>query len=801
MTAFLGFEMPKGTEFLLVSDQARFIEGSIDDVIGTAWWGALLAVFVLFLFLRHGASTAIIATAIPVSVVVTFAPMYLFGVSLNLMSLGGLALSIGMLVDNSIVVLESVHRCREEGDSPFLAAVRGTREVAAAVIASTLTTVAVFMPIVFVTGVAGQLFGHLALTVVFGLLASLAVALFLIPVLAALRLSGGTETSVDTLGLGRVRFMQPFSDLRDGWRWMVAPPRLWLLLRLTMLPFLVFRFFLIAMALWPLWLGLRAFWLAMRGFHWARRFVGTGGGRLLAGLGDYLEQRLAGLKESYRQGLRRALGRPSSVLLPSVLLFFLAVLGLRGLGQELLPEVHQGVLLVDVRMPVGTPLERTLEVAEAFADRTGRLDGVDSVFVSAGVEQEIGASSDAGENSADLVVRLDPSDDPTAAEESIREAMRELASGLPSFESKYSSPSLFSFRTPLEVEVRGAELDELRDAADRAVVSMQEIEGLRDIRSNLSVGYPEVQVRYDRDKLQLYGLDIGTAAQTVRDKVEGRVATDLRGQGRRTDVRVVLRAQDRENLEDLARLNVNPRGQPAIALEAVAELREAVGPSEIRRSDGERAALITANLAGIDLGSSAKEVQAALDGVEISGDVRFEVAGQSQEMEASLSSLRFALLLAVFLVYIIMASLFESVRQPFVILFAVPFALVGVVAGLWATGTAVSVIVLIGGIVLAGVVVNNAIVLVDYANRLRSRGLTTRDALVEAGAVRLRPILISTMTTVLGLLPMAFTGGEGSEIRQPLALTIIAGLVSATLLTLVVVPVLYSGLVGSRNES
>jgi hydrophobic/amphiphilic exporter-1 (mainly G- bacteria), HAE1 family len=799
MTSYLSFEMPPDTEFLLISDQSRFIEGSISDVIGTAWWGALLAVLVLFVFLRHGASTAIIATAIPVSVVVTFAPMYLFGVSLNLMSLGGLALCIGMLVDNSIVVLESVHRCREEGDDVVAAAVRGAREVSAAVMASTLTTVAVFLPIVFVTGVAGQLFGHLALTVVFGLLASLAVALFLIPVLAAMRFGsdgGGQESG----GLGRIAFLQPLRDLRDASRWMLGGTLPWRLLRFLLLPFMLIRFVLVVVALWPLWLFVRCLWLVMWGFHGVRGLLGGAVSPIFSGVGDRIEQGLEALKEGYRRSLRIGLERPSLVLMPALLLFLVAVLGMRDLGQELLPEVHQGVVLAEVRMPVGTPLDRTLEIADALAERTTKIDGVDSVFVSAGVEQEVGASSDAGENTANLIVRLHPSSDPGASERLVRERMRQLATALPSFEASFSTPSLFSFRTPLEVEVRGPELDQLRLAADKAVVAMTQVKGLRDLRSNLSEGYPEVQLRYDRDKLQLYNLDVGTAAQAVRDKVQGRVATDLRGRGRRTEVRVVLREQDRDSLQDLARLDINPRGLPPIPLEAVAELRSAKGPSEIRRSDGERSALITAGLQGVDLGGAADEVQAVLDALDVPGDVRMEVAGQSQEMQASLSSLRFALLLAVFLVYIIMASLFESVRQPLVILIAVPLALVGVVAGLWATGTAVSVVVLIGGIVLAGVVVNNAIVLVDYANQLRQRGLSITEALLEAGVVRLRPILISTLTTVLGLLPMAFSGGEGSEIRQPLALTIIAGLLSATVLTLVVIPVLYRGLVGTRSS-
>ncbi|MBJ94066.1 MAG: acriflavin resistance protein [Rickettsiales bacterium] len=801
-TAFLAFSLPDETEILLISDQSRFIEGSIADVIGAGLWGGLLAVLVLFGFLRHGPSTAIIATAIPVSVVVTFAPMYLFGISLNLMSLGGLALCIGMLVDNSIVVLESVHRCREEGDGVFAAAVRGAREVSAAVTASTLTTVAVFLPIVFVTGVAGQLFGHLSLTVVFGLLASLAVALFLIPVLAALRLRGGQESPVSGAGLASISPRAPISELRAFLAWSWGGPWSRRMLRLSLFPLALLRSLVAVLCVWPLWLAVRCFWWQMRIIHKLSSLASARSGRGLARLGNAIESALNALRSGYRRGLRLGLERPSSVLLPALLLFSLSLLGLGRLGQELLPEVHQGVVLAQARLPVGTPLRRTLELGQAFAERSSKLAEVESVYVSAGVEQELGGSSDAGENTANLVVRLRSSANPAAAERRVREQMREVAEGLPKFEANFSSPSLFSFRTPVEVEVFGSELDELRLAADAAVAAIADIEGLRDVRSNLSTGYPEVQLRYDRDRLQAYDIDIGTAAQAVRDKIEGRIATDLRGEGRgrRTEVRVILRDEDRDSLADLARLDVNPRGLPAIPLEAVAELRSSEGPSEIRRSDGERAALVTASLQGVDLAGAADQVEDVLERLEVPEQVRFEVAGQNREMEASLSSLRFALLLAIFLVYIIMASLFESLRQPLVILFAVPMALVGVVAGLLLTQTAVSVVVLIGAIVLAGVVVNNAIVLVDYANQLRARGLDLIDALVEAGSVRLRPILISTLTTVLGLLPMAFAGGEGSEIRQPLALTIIAGLLSATLLTLIVVPVLYRGLAGPRRS-
>ena len=810
MTHYLAHELPPGTSFTVVSDQARFIEASVSDVRSTALWGALLAVLVLFLFLRHGWSTAIIAAAIPISVVVTFAPMYLVGVSLNLMSLGGLALAIGMLVDNSIVVLESVHRCREEGDSPFASAVRGTREVAGAVTASTLTTVAVFFPIAFVSGVAGQLFGHLALTVVFGLLASLAVAMFLIPVLSALpERMRITDAEPEDSPWDWLHPALPLRQARDSGQGLIAWVRggrmkpLRALGTLALLPILLLRLVVSGLAVLVLWLGFRILWLAGRlfgllwfGLSWAAAIPGRPLGRLF-------DRGFGGLESGYTSALAGALRSPSLVLLPAALLFAGSLALLDGLGSELLPEVHQGVVMAQVRMPVGTPLEKTMHVVDALESRIAALKAVESVYTASGAERDLSASGDRGQHTADMTIRLVPADDLAASEERALVAIRRLVAEVPDAALELSRPALFSFRTPLEVEVRGHELPILKKAADAAVLAMEGVPGLRDVRSNLRAGFPEIQIRYDRERLSRYDLDIGQVARAVRDKVAGNVATDLRGRARRTDVRVVLRERDRESLDDLRRLNVNPRGVPPIALEAVAELLAAEGPSEIRRADQERAALVTASLQGFDLGSAAASVEAALDGLDgldVDESISFEVGGQSREMEASLTSLQLALLLAIFLVYVIMASQFESVVQPLVILFALPLALVGVAGGLLLTSTPVSVVVLIGAIVLAGVVVNNAIVLVDYANQLQLRGLSPVEAVLQAGRVRLRPIIISTLTTVLGLLPMAFGGGEGSEIRQPLALTIIAGLSSSTLLTLFVVPVLYGLLARLRRS-
>ncbi len=805
MRAFLSNQLPDGVEFLLVSDQARFIEAAIKDVRRSGLIGGLLAVLVLFVFLRSLSTTAIIAVSIPISVVVTFAPMYLFGVSLNLMSLGGLALAIGMLVDNSIVVLESIHRCKEEGDGPVASAVRGTREVAGAVTASTLTTVAVFFPIAFVEGVAGQLFGHMALTVVFGLLASLAVALFLIPVLAARSFALPPMEGEPDQG-SAPQILAPSGPHRELLAWariyreQLRPGsssrrRRMVLATLSPLAlvFALLRFLLFAFSVWPMGIGM-----------WLLRLC-AGGGRSTVGFlfhlaavvfgpaGRLFDRGYVGVQGVYGRLLDAGLRRPSVVLFPAVLLAGGAILLAPRLGTELLPQLHQGVLQATVRLPIGAPLERTLDAVREVQDDLAALPSIESVYIAAGVEASVGAPTERGQNTADITLRLRPSNHSAEQEERAREQIRDVLEQLPGVQAELSSPTLHSFRTPLEVEVRGNDLGLLREAADQAVDALRTLPGLRDVRSNLHVGYPEVQIRYDRARMSRFGLNVGVIAQAVKDKVAGNVATDLPGRGKRADVRVVLREADRDSLQALSSLNVNPQGTPPIPLKSVASLTEAEGPSEIRRADQERSALITADLVGFDLGSAALRVERVLDGLPRTGPdpVRFEVGGQSREMDASLSALRLALLLAVFLVYIIMASQFESVGQPLIILAALPLAVIGVVPGLWATGSSVSVVVLLGAIVLAGVVVNNAIVLVDYANRLRARGMEVTESVRTAGSVRLRPILISSLTTILGLLPLALGTGEGSEIRQPLAWTVIFGLAASTALTLLVVPVLY----------
>jgi HAE1 family hydrophobic/amphiphilic exporter-1 len=377
------------------------------------------------------------------------------------------------------------------------------------------------------------------------------------------------------------------------------------------------------------------------------------------------------------------------------------------------------------------------------------------------------------------------------AEDRAMDDVRDAVAAIERATAKVSRPALFSFRTPVEVVLYEWDLDVQARVGQQVADRLRAEPGLADVRSSLVDGHPEIRILYDRQRLHRLGLDPATVAARVRDKVQGVEATEIQRGDERIALLVQLVEPDRASVRDLQDINVNPDLRPAIPLGAVADFEEAVGPSEIRRIDQQRAVVVTANLAGFDLGTAADRIDRALRTLELPPSVVAEVAGQSAEMKESLASLRFALWLAVFLVYVIMASTFESLLDPFVILFSVPLAIVGAVLALFVTGNAVSVVVLIGAIVLVGVVVNNAIVLIDAVKRLKAEGMPHVEAIRRACALRLRPILITTATNVLGLLPLAFGFGAGAEMQGPLAVTVIGGLLSSTLLTLVVIPVLY----------
>ncbi|MBL8616677.1 MAG: efflux RND transporter permease subunit [Deltaproteobacteria bacterium] len=784
----LADRLPADVKLVVLENQASFIEGSINNLRSTALQGAVLAVLVLFLFLRDIRATAIIAASIPLSIIVTFAPMYLGGVSLNLMSLGGLALGVGMLVDNAVVVLENIQVELEKGRDRRAAAIHGAGGVAASVTASTLTTVAVFLPITFVEGVAGQIFGDMALAVVFSLVASLVVALFFVPVLAAssveLQAPGPLTQLSPAARFGSLRQLRAGWAARAGWR------------RLVWLPYGVLRGIL--RLSFELLAALVVFPSALLGRGLAR--LGQRSGALGSGVASAALQRFGAAYDRvagrYGQLIEALLGRPGAVLgAAAAAVAVAAVMGL-GLGQALIPELHQGRFVAEVALPVGTPLVRTAALVSAVEAELVDHPEIEHLHSIIGTEQSADSRADEGEHTARLMVELAGSHALEEREDALMEVVRAaILSAAETVETEapavqMTRPSVFSFSTPMEVLVYDDDLVRLRASSAEVRDRMAGLPGLTDVRSSMVAGYPELRVVYDRVLLDRFGLDTGTIAGRVRDAVLGRKATALtRGDGR-VDLTVRLAEEDRRDTMDLRRINVNPNLVPTIPLEAVATITEAEGPSEIRRVDQRRVAAISANLVGFDMAGQADLLREELRGGALSG-VEWELGGQNREMERSVRSLYFALLLAIFLVYIIMASTFESVLHPLVILFSVPLAVVGVIPALVLTGTPVSVVVFIGAIVLAGVVVNNAIVLVDTVNTLRAEGMERSAALAHGARMRLRPILITTLTTVLGLVPLALGIGEGAELQQPLAITVIAGLGSSTLLTLGVIPAVY----------
>jgi len=461
------------------------------------------------------------------------------------------------------------------------------------------------------------------------------------------------------------------------------------------------------------------------------------------------------------------------------------------LGTELLPTVHQGRFLVDLALPVGTPLAQTVSLTEEVQVEIMERSAVESVYARIGTDGTADADADEGEHTSRLSVQLKPHIRSALIEDTTMVDVRGLLKDWPEVDATIHRPAMFSLRMPLEVYLFGYDLDVLDEAATQVVEALTALPGLRDVHSSLKQGYPEVRIEYDRERLFRLGLNPRTVAEQVRDKIQGKEASRLRREDLRIPLKVQLAEGDRSTVEDLWRLNVNPSLQPVIPLDSVASLHEGRGPSEIRRLDQQRVVTVSAGLKGFDLGGSADAVAGAVEDLDLPESLTWQVSGQSSEMRASLSSLWSALALAIFLVYVVMASTFEHLLHPLVILVSIPLALVGAVLALVVVGTPVSVVVLLGSIVLVGVVVNNAIVLVDTIGRERSHTSALDEAICRSGRLRLRPILITTCTTVVGLLPLTLGLGAGAEIQGPLALTVVGGLVSSTGLTLIVVPVLY----------
>ena len=750
-------QLPDDIDVVTIEDQSVFIRNAIGDVKLDAVIGGLLSILIIFLFLRDGWSTFVISLSLPVSIIATFFFMGQLGLSLNVMSLGGLALATGLVVDDSIVVLESIAKARERGLGILEAAIVGTREVSMAVVASTLTTIAVFLPLVFVQGIAGQLFRDQALTVAIAIGVSLVVAMTLIPMLSALK--------------GRPPLGFPEEARAPGWK----PTKSWqkpaAYTGRGIGAMFRYAFFSIAWLVVRVWRGLAA-------------VIGP----VMRKASDLAMAPYARAERGYLRILPNALARPTPVLLVAGIAFALTLAAVPMLGTDLIPQFAQDRFDMTAKLPPGTPLAQTDALIRDVQGKHAKDEGVRVLYGVSGTGTRLDASpTESGENIGKLSVVMADNE----AEASLTEALRKTMQAHPSAQVDFSRPELFSLSPPLEIEVEGSDLEGIRVAGAKLAAMLRANPHYADVKSTVEQGFPEIQIVFDQDRAAALGLTTRQIADVVVKKVRGEVATRYSFRDRKIDVLVRAQESDRASVDDIRRLIVNPGSGAPVELAAVAEVVSTTGPSEIHRADQRRVAIISANLRDIDLGNAIREVEAMVAKTPLGTDIDMRIGGQGQELGESIRSLLFAFALAIFLVYLVMASQFESLLHPFVILFTIPLALVGAVAALLLTRAPVSVVVFIGLILLVGLVVKNAIILIDKVNQLREDGVAKREALVEGARSRLRPIMMTTLCAVFGFLPLALAFGEGAEVRSPMATTVIGGLLVSTLLTLLVIPVVY----------
>lgn len=682
-------------------DNSIFIKSAISNVATSGIVGGLLAVIILYLFLRNIRTTLVIGISIPVSVIGTFALMYFSGITMNLMTLGGLALGIGMLVDNSIVVLENIYRFRERGYSQMDAAREGTGEVSTAIVASTLTTVAVFLPIVFVEGVTSLLFKELALTVSFSLLMSLLVSLTIVPMLSSriLKIDDHSKEKHHFSG-----FQKGFSMFQKG----------------------------------------------------------------------------------YEKVIRAAVTHRLTTLGIAVAVFVVSIFTATNLGAEFIPSMDEGSVSITINLPESTQFEETVALTKSLEDKIKAIPEIDMIYTTIGVSgmSFISAST----------VNLVPLSERDKSSSDVADEIRKLYKDVPGADIKVSESQTQSFGgtfSPISIQIKGDNLDVLKEYSDEIKAIVENVEGTREVTSSLEEGKDEIVLKINRDKAAQYGMTAATITQYVRDIVYGNMLTQYKTEGQEISIRVIGPEKYRESMASLANLPIETPYGPVVLSEFIDTFEIVQSPAQIARDSQVRVATIGANIYGRDLQSVSTDIETELSKLTLPSGYSYEIGGQTQELVDSFSSLGLALGLAILLIYMVMASQFENFVYPLIIMFSVPFAVSGSIFGLAITNRPISVPAFIGLIMLAGIVVNNAIVLVDYINTLRSQGEKLIDAVVTAAQTRLRPILMTMLTTVLGLLPMAIGIGDGAETTAPLATVVIGGLLFSTLLTLVVIPTVY----------
>ena len=760
-------------------DQAVFIDESISNVAQALMMGGLLAFVVLFFFLRDPRYPVAIALAIPISVIGAFALMDAFGVSLNIMSLGGLALGVGMLVDNSIIVLENIFRHRQSGLGALEAAALGAEEVQGAITASTLTTISVFGPIIYVQGVAGELFGALSLAVAFSLLASLAVALTLLPTMAA-RFGGlGADAPRPAEAPEpepRVTELPPEGFLpRVLWRlasWINRFVRL-----LLLLPFAAIRL--------PVSIGIQLlrFWMEM---------IGKVLSFLFSPFLGIFDRAFNVFARWYHGVLAVSLERRATVLVIAAGALGGSVALALTLDRDLLPDVDQGAFTVRMELDESTRLESTAEAATRLEGELLQDEGVAAVFSHIGRDvqamREEGAT--AGLHTATLQVRLEDGARTEDVVDRVQSAVAGFPPGALTFETGQATALgrlLGGSEADIAVRIAGPDLDLAHGFAQRVSERLSGVTEIRNVRIGAERGRPQFQVLIDPEATSRYGIATDMVATTIQTAMLGARATEFIEFDRKIPVMVRLPEHLRHDAATLSDLRVRE-----VPLANLATVEETLGPAEIKREEQGRVVTVYADVASGGLGGAIAAVEAALADLTPPFNHRLEVGGENEEMRRSFQDLAFAFGLALLLVYMILAAQFESFVHPFTILMAVPLAVIGAVLALAITGAGLNTMSLIGVVILVGIVVNDSIVKVDFINQGIARGLGLRAAILEAGQVRLRPIVMTTITTVLGLLPMALGIGRGADLRAPMAISVIGGLIVATALTLIVVPVVYA---------
>ncbi len=701
------------TKIDVVLDTADFIVQSINTVAQNAILGSLLAVLILYIFLKNLRTTLIIGVAIPISLVTSFILLFFNGITLNMMTLGGLALAVGMLVDSAIVVLENIFRFNSEGYSREEAAIQGASEVGMAITASTLTTIAVFVPIMFVEGIVGTIFRDFALTVTLSLAASLVVSLTLIPMLSS------KIMKVSEREKGKKRKLQPLYNAFDG-----------------------------------------------------------------------VYDRVDG---TYRKMLSRSLHKRKLTLFIALAIFVGSIASLFVVGMEFLPSTDEGMINMSIGLPLGSDIDKVDEITKKVEEELLDIPELDIISTSIGGGNMMMGMGGGGDSSISmLLIPLSERDRSTAqVAEEIRRRVKEIP-GAEISVSEASSTAMIGSGNPINISIKGPELDELERISEDIKDLVESVNGTREVTTSLSDSMPEIQVLVNKEIAATYGLTAAQVATSVRNNAAGNIVTRLKQGGEEIDVVIRSVGGVTESMGSFQYMEISTPTGTNIPLSQIADVTVEKGPTAINRENQERVVSVSSQIVDRDLNSIVTDVEARLQGYTMPDGYSYSIGGENEEMIDAFQQLGLALALAIVLIYMVMAAQFESLIYPFIIMFTIPLAFSGGALGLFLTGRSLGVTALIGVIILSGIVVNNGIVLIDYINTLRKQGMERREAIETAGPIRLRPILMTSLTTILGLIPITLGIGEGAELMAPMGSVVIGGLILSTVLTLVVVPVMYT---------